>query len=47
MIEVFIPNIEQMTAAKEFAIHHLVLDLNHRNRVCEDLRSKIYLAFSR
>ena len=34
-----------MMAAEEFIIHRLVLDLNHLDRVCKDLRSKNYLAF--
>ena len=45
MGEVFILRVEQMTAAKEFIIHRLVLDLNHLDRVCEGLRSKNLLAF--
>ena len=47
MVEVFIPRVEQVTTAKEFIIHRLVLDLNHLDRVCEGLRSKIFLAFLR
>lgn len=33
--------------SKEFFIHCLVFDLNHPDRVGEDLRSKNLLAFSR
>ena len=47
MVEVFIPRAEQLTTAKEFIIHRLVLDLNHLDSVCEGLRSKISLAFLR
>ena len=43
MVEVFIPGVEQVTIAKEFIIHCLVLDLNHLDRVCEGLRSKHFL----
>ena len=39
MVEVFIPSVEEMATAKEFVIHGLVLDLNHLDRVYEDLRS--------
>ena len=41
-----LPRVEQMTTAKEFIIHRLVLYLNHLDRVCKDLRFKIFLAFS-
>ena len=39
-VKVFIPSNEQVTIAKKFIIHRLVLDLNHLDRVCKDLRSK-------
>ena len=45
IVEVFIPRVEQVTTAKEFIIHRLVLDLNHLDRVCEGLKSKNSLAF--
>ena len=47
MVEVFIPRVEQVTTAKEFIIHRLVLDLDHLDIVCEGLRSKHSLAFLR
>ena len=37
-VEVFIPSIEQMTTKKEFLKNRLVIDLNHLDRVWEDLR---------
>ena len=45
-VEVFIPSDGQMTTVKEFIIHHLVLDLNHQDRECNDFRSKNSLTFS-
>ena len=47
MVEVFITRVEQVMTAMELIIHCLVLDLNHLDRVCEGLRSKISLAFLR
>ena len=47
MVEVFIPRVDQVTTVKEFIIHHLVLDLNHLDRVWEGLRSKNFFAFLR
>ena len=47
MVEVSIPRAEQVTTVKEFVMHHLVLDLNHLDRVCEGLRSKNSLALLR
>ena len=45
MVEVFITRVEQVTTAKEFIMHRLVLDLDHLDRVSEGLRSKNSLAF--
>ena len=41
----FIPSVEQMTTAKDFIMHRLVLDLNHLDRGREDIRFKNSLAF--
>ena len=46
-VKVFIPSNQQVTTANEFIIHRLVLDSDHLDRVCKDLRSKNSLAFLR